>query len=173
VYKNTNPKYVGGFDNTLRFKNFELNALFTYQLGFYIYYGTNAGLRDQRFWNSSTDVLRRWTKAGENTDIPKIIFGDNVSNGSSFPLDINVFKGDFVKLRTLSLSYNLPKPLLDKVGINNLRFYVSGNNLAIFSSYPGPDPEVSSNGNGTTNQGIDRNTVANARTVTFGLNVGF
>jgi TonB-dependent starch-binding outer membrane protein SusC len=173
VYKNTNPKYVGGFDNTIRFKDFELNALFTYQLGFHIYFGTNAGLRDQRFWNNSTDVLRKWKKPGDVTDIPKVIFGDNISNGSAFPLDVNVFKGDFIKLRTLSLGYNIPRNILEKARISTARFYISGNNLAIITKYPGPDPEVSSNGNGTTNQGIDRNTVANARTITVGLNIGF
>lgn len=172
-YKNTNPKYVGGFDNTVRYKNFEMNFLFTYQLGFYIYYGTQAGLRDQRFWNNETAILRKWTKAGDITDIPKAIFGDNISNGSSFPLDVNVFKGDFVKLRSLSLGYNIPKNIVDKAKMSSARFYVSGNNLLIFTKYPGPDPEVSSNGNGTTNQGIDRNTVGNARTITVGLNIGF
>lgn len=172
-YKNTNPKYVGGFDNTVRYKNFEMNFLFTYQLGFYIYYGTQAGLRDQRFWNNETAILRKWTKAGDITDIPKAVFGDNISNGSSFPLDVNVFKGDFVKLRSLSLGYNIPKNIVDKAKMSSARFYVSGNNLLIFTKYPGPDPEVSSNGNGTTNQGIDRNTVGNARTITVGLNIGF
>jgi TonB-linked SusC/RagA family outer membrane protein len=173
VYKNTNPKVFGGFDNTFRYKGFELNALLTYQFGSYIYYGTQAGLRDQRFWNNETAVLRRWQKAGDQTDIPKPIFGDNISNGSSFPLDINVFKADFVKLRTLTLGYNLPKTLLDKVKISSARFYVSGNNLLILTKYPGPDPEVSSNGNGSSNFGIDRNTVANQRTITVGLNIGF
>lgn len=173
VYKNTNPKYVGGFDNTIRIKDFELNALFTYQLGFHIYFGTNAGLRDQRFWNNSTDILRKWKKPGDVTDIPKAVFGDNISNGSAFPLDINVFKGDFIKLRTLSLGYNIPRNLLEKARISTARFYISGNNLAIITKYPGPDPEVSSNGNGATNQGIDRNTVGNARTITVGLNIGF
>jgi TonB-dependent starch-binding outer membrane protein SusC len=172
AYKNTNPKFVGGFDNTFRFKNFELNALLTYQLGFYVYYGTYAGLRDQRFWNNSEDVLRRWTKPGDVTDMPKSYFGDNISNGSSFPLDVNVFKGDFVKLRTITLGYNLPKSILSKVRMSSFRFYVAGNNLAMITKYPGPDPEVSSNGNGTTNQGIDRNTVGNQRTITVGINVG-
>ncbi|MBL7751659.1 MAG: TonB-dependent receptor [Chitinophagaceae bacterium] len=172
-YKNTNPKYVGGFDNTVRYKNFEMNFLFTYQLGFYIYYGTQAGLRDQRFWNNETAILRKWTKPGDITDIPKAVFGDNISNGSAFPLDVNVFKGDFVKLRSLSLGYNIPKNIVDKAKMSSARFYVSGNNLLIFTKYPGPDPEVSSNGNGTTNQGIDRNTVGNARTITVGLNIGF
>jgi TonB-linked SusC/RagA family outer membrane protein len=173
VYKNTNAKIFGGWDNNFRFKNFELNALLTYQMGGYLYYGTQAGLRDQRFWNNEVGVLNRWQKAGDVTEFPKPIFGDNVSNGSSFPLDINVFKSDFVKLRTLTFGYNVPKSFIDKAKISNLRFYVSGNNLLIITNYPGPDPEVSSNGNGTTNFGIDRNTVANQRTITIGLNVGF
>jgi TonB-linked SusC/RagA family outer membrane protein len=173
VYKNTHAKIFGGWENNFRFKNFELNALLTYQMGNYLYYGTQAGLRDQRFWNNEVGVLNRWQKAGDVTEFPRPVFGDNVSNGSSFPLDINVFKGDFVKLRTLTLGYNVPKSFIDKAKISNLRFYVSGNNLFILTKYPGPDPEVSSNGNGTTNFGIDRNTVANQRTITIGLNVGF
>lgn len=173
VYKNTHAKIFGGWENTFRYKGFELTALLTYQFGNWIYYGSQAGLRDQRFWNNEVAVLNRWQKAGDVTEIPKPIFGDNVSNGSSFPLDINVFKGDFVKLRTLTVGYNLPKSLLDKVKITNARFYVSGNNILIITKYPGPDPEVSSNGNGTTNFGVDRNTVGNQRGITIGLNVGF
>ena len=173
VYKNTHARIFGGWENNLRFKNFEVNALFTYQMGNWLYYGTQAGLRDQRFWNNEVGVLNRWQKAGDVTEFPKPIFGDNVSNGSSFPLDINVFKGDFIKLRTLTIGYNLPKNILEKIKISNARFYVSGNNLVILTAYPGPDPEVSSNGNSTTNFGIDRNTVANQRTITVGINVGF
>ena len=173
VYKNTHAKIFGGFENNVRFKNFELNALFTYQMGNWLYYGTQAGLRDQRFWNNEVGVLNRWQKAGDVTEFPRAVFGDNVSNGSSFPLDINVFKGDFIKLRTLTIGYNISKNMLEKIKISNARFYVSGNNLLILTAYPGPDPEVSSNGNGTTNFGIDRNTVANQRTITVGINVGF
>lgn len=173
VYKNTNPKFVGGWDNTFNFGNFSLNTLFTYQAGFYVYWGTYAGLRDQRFWNNSTDVLRRWQKPGDITDMPKPYFGDNVSNGSSFPLDVNVFKGDFIKLRSAQLSYSLPQSVLGKAKISSARIYVAGNNLLILTKYPGPDPEVSSNGTGSTNQGIDRNSVGNARTFTVGLNIGF
>ncbi|HMP92867.1 MAG TPA: TonB-dependent receptor, partial [Phnomibacter sp.] len=172
AYRTGIPKYVGGFDNTFRFKGLELNTLFTYQLGFWIYWGTYAGLRDQRFWNNSVDVLRRWQKPGDMTDMPRPYFGDNVSNGSAFPLDINVFKGDFLKLRTLQLSYNIPAKLVQKAKLSSFRVYAAGNNLLIITKYPGPDPEVSSNGTGTTNQGVDRNTVGNARTLTFGINVG-
>jgi len=173
VYENTNPKFVGGWDNTFRYKGFELNALFTYMTGFHVYWGSYAGLRDQRFWNNSTDVLTRWQKAGDVTAMPKPYFGDNVSNGSAFPLDVNVFKGDFIKLRSLQLSYNLPGTWMSKIGLSSFRVYGAGNNLMLLTDYPGPDPEVSTNGTGTTNQGIDRNSVANARTFTIGINVGF
>ena len=173
LYANTQPKFYGGWENTFHYKAFDLNFIFTYQAGNYIYYGTNAGLRDQRFWNNSTDMLRYWKKSGDITDIPKSVYGDNTSNGSAMPLDINVFKGDFIKLRTIQLSYNLPKPLLAKGGISNARVYVSGQNLLVITKYPGPDPEVSTDGNSTLTFGVDRNTLANGRTITAGINIGF
>jgi TonB-dependent starch-binding outer membrane protein SusC len=173
LYRNTQPKYIGGWDNTIRFKDFDVNFLFTYQFGFSIYYGSYAGLRDQRFWNNSTDVLRYWKKPGDITDMPKPIYGDNVSNGSAMPMDVAVFKGDFVKLRTVQVGYSLPKSLVSKAKINSARIYVSGQNLGIISDYPGPDPEVSANGNTPTAAGVDRNTLANGRTITIGLNIGF
>ncbi len=173
LYGQTNPKYYGGFDNNFRFKNFDLNILMTFQGGNLVYNGTQAGLRDQRFWNNHTDVLNRWTKPGDQTNIPKVFFGDNISNGSSFPISENVEKGDFVKLRNISFGYYVPASAISRLGFSSLRVYVSGQNMAIFSKYSGPDPEVSSNGNGNTNQGIDRNSIANGRTLTFGLNVGF
>lgn len=173
AYKNTQPKFVGGFDNNFRYKSFDLGLTFTYQLGFYVYYGTNSGLRDQRFWNNSTDMLRRWTAPGQETDIPKIVAGDNVSNGSSFPIDVNVFKGDFLKLRSATFGYTLPASFLNKAKIASARIYVSGNNLWILSDYPGSDPEVSSNGNTSSAPGIDRNSVANGRAFTAGISVKF
>ena len=174
MYANTNPKATGGFSNNFRYKNFDLDVLFTYQAGFSIYYGTQAGLFDQRFWNNSVDVLNGWRKFGDVTDIPKPVYNDNVSNGSGLPISFNVFKGDFIKLKNVTFGYNFSPEALKKVKITNIRFYVSGQNLYIFTKYPGPDPEVSSNGNtAATGQGIDRNTLANGRTMMVGLNIGF
>ncbi len=173
VMYNAIPKMVGGFSNNFKYKNFDIDALFTYQLGFYVYYGSNAGLHDQRFWNNAIDVLDAWKKPGDIASVPRPVYGDNISNGSGLPMDYNLFKGDFVKLKNLSFGYSLPSTVLTKLKIPNARFYVSGQNLAIFSKYPGPDPEVSSNGNTSSAPGIDRNTVANGRTILFGLNIGF
>ena len=175
MFRNTQPKKYGGFDNTFRYKNFDLNVLFTYQYGGYLYYGSNSGLHDQRWWNNAKDVLTAaWSvKDDQNKLYAKPVYGDNVSNGSSMPLDINVFSSDFVKFKNLSVGYSLPKAIIEKMKITNFRFYISGQNLAVFTKYPGPDPEVSSNGGSSTSQGVDRNTAANARTILIGLNVGF
>lgn len=175
MYANTQPKQLGGWYNSFRFKNFELDAQLTYQAGFYIYYGSNAGLHDQRWWNNANDVLTdAWTAKGDAGKIyARPVYSDNVSNGSSMPLDINVFKGDFIKLSNLSLSYTFPTSIISRTKLNNVRMYVAGKNLAVITKYPGPDPEVSSNGNTTTGQGVDRNTGANGRTIIVGVNISF
>lgn len=173
LYANTLPKSYGGWDNTFRYKGFELNTLLTYQTGFYIYYGTNAGLLDQRYWNNSTDVLNRWQKPGDVATVPKVYYNDNVSNGSTMPISNNVFRGDFLKLRSMTLGYTLPTALTARVRMSGARVYVSGQNLAVLTDYPGPDPETSGNGGANNGQGVDRNQVGNARTVTVGLNLTF
>lgn len=173
AYKNAIPPIYGGFNNTFRYKGFQLDVLTTYQYGAWVYNGTRASVMDQRFWNNSTDILRRWQHVGDKTDVPRVVFGDNVSNGSANPLDVNVQRGNFVKVKSATFSYEIPASLAAKWNLVNLRFYVSGNNLLVFTKYEGPDPEVSSNANSTTAPGVDRNTVANGRTLTIGVNVGF
>ncbi|WP_231458503.1 TonB-dependent receptor [Pedobacter sp. Leaf132] len=174
------PKWFGGLDNNFRYKAFDLTLGLTFSGGNKVYYGSLAGLRDQRFWNNEAGMINRWTTPGQITDIPRVVYGDNVSNGSAFAQSQNVFSGNFLKVRNLALGYTLPKDFLSKVGISSVRVYAQSSNLWIISNYPGPDPEVSVNGNstGSTNSGnlapgVDRNSVPSARTFTFGLNVGF
>jgi TonB-dependent starch-binding outer membrane protein SusC len=172
VMYNAQPKFYGGLTNNFRYKNFDLDIHLTYQGGNYVYYGSWAGLHDQRFWNNHVDVLNAWKKPGDISTVPRPVYGDNLSNGSALPMNYSLFKGDFIKLKTVSFGYTLPADALSKVKITSARFYVSGQNLYIFSDYPGPDPEVSSNGNNPRAPGVDRNTIANGRTVTVGLNIG-
>ncbi|QJD96522.1 SusC/RagA family TonB-linked outer membrane protein [Mucilaginibacter robiniae] len=173
---NTVPKETGGFSNSFHYKNFDLNVLFTYQLGFYVYYGTQSTLTDQRFWNNSTVILDHWTTPGQIARYPQVVFGDNVSNGTSFPTDFNTYRGDFLKFKTVNLGYTLPKSLLGRTGLSSLRVYVTAQNLFIITKYPGPDPEVSSNGdsiNGNSTSGVDRNTSPNSRSFTAGFSIKF
>jgi len=174
------PKWFGGLDNNFRYKAFDLVLGLTFSGGNKVYYGSLAGLRDQRFWNNEAGMMNRWTTPGQVTDIPRVVYGDNVSNGSAFAQSQNVFSGNFLKVRNLALGYTLPKAFLNKYGISNVRVYAQSSNLWIISNYPGPDPEVSVNGNstaagnsGSLAPGVDRNSVPSARTFTFGINVGF
>ena len=136
-----------------------------------IYNGSQAGLRDQRVWNNSVDVLNSWTKEGQITDIPRAVYGDNVSNGSSFLIDANVQKGDFVRLQTATLGYKIPTNLTS-IGISNIRVYSQANNLWLLTAYTGVDPEISSNGDSNLASGIERNSIPQGRSFTFGINIG-
>lgn len=172
------PKYFGGFSTNFAYKGFDLTLDFIFSGGNYIYNGTKAGLRDQRFWNNHTDVLNRWTKAGDVTNIPKLIWNDNVSNGSGMQISENVEKGDFFKGKSIALGYTLPKSLLTRINISSIRIYSQVQNAFVITNYSGADPEVATNGNnaigtGSISPGVDRNTAPQARTIVLGLNVSF
>jgi TonB-linked SusC/RagA family outer membrane protein len=167
------PTWFGGFDNTFSYKNFDLGVFFQFSGGNYMYNGTKAGLRDQRFWNNHTDILNRWTPENPSGHIPRVVYGDNVSNGSALVISENIEKADFVRLRNVSLGYNLPVSLLSKVNIGSARFYVACQNALLFTKYTGIDPENSASGNSPTGAGVDRNSVGQARTYTLGLSMSF
>jgi TonB-linked SusC/RagA family outer membrane protein len=167
------PTYNGGFNNTFVYKSFDLNVGITFSGGNKIYNGTQATLRDQRFWNNEVGVLRRWTTPGQVTDIPKVVYGDNYSNGSAIPNSSNVQNGAYAKLKNVAFGYRFPSQLVNRAGISSARIYVQATNLAVVTKYKGSDPEVSANGNSNLAPGVDRNTVPSSRIFTFGLNVGF
>jgi len=175
------PKFFGGFDNTFRWKGFDFNILLFFSGGNYVYNGSKAGLHDNRNWNNSKDALNRWTKPGDNAEWPKVVFGDNISNGSGLVISNNIEKGDFIKGRNVSLGYTLPKNLLGKVNLNSVRIFVSAINAFTITNYSGFDPEIQSNGlgNGIADQvtngapSVDRNAAPLARTINIGINIGF
>lgn len=173
ILGNTLPTWYGGFNNTFKYKGFDLVLNFTYSGGNYIYNGSKAGLRDQRVWNNSVDVLNSWKKEGDITEIPRAVYGDNVSNGSSFLIDANLEKGDFLRLQTATLGYKLPSNVFGKSGISGARIYVQSNNLFLLTKYTGVDPEISSNGDSNLASGIERNSIPQGRTFTVGFNLNF
>lgn len=173
VYGPTLPTYYGGLDNRFSYKSFDANIMFQFSGGNYIYNGTKAGLRDMRQWNNHTDVLDRWTPENTDGSIPRVVFGDNVSNGSALPISENVEKGDFLRLRNFSIGYALPKSLVNRISINNARIYGQVQNAFVLTGYTGSDPEISANGDTNIAPGVDRNSVGQGRTYTFGLQVGF
>jgi TonB-linked SusC/RagA family outer membrane protein len=173
ILGNTLPTWYGGFNNTLKYGNFDLGLNFTFSGGNYIYNGSRAGLLDQRIWNNSTEVLNAWKTEGQVTNIPRAVYGDNISNGSSFLISENVEKGDFLRLQTATLGYRFPSTVFGKTGITGLRLYAQVNNAFILTKYSGVDPEISTNGDSNLASGIERNSIPQARAFTFGLSLNF
>jgi TonB-linked SusC/RagA family outer membrane protein len=171
ILGNTLPTFYGGFNNTFKYKGFDLGLNFTFSGGNYIYNGSQAGLRDQRVWNNSVDVLDSWKKEGQIAEIPRAVYGDNVSNGSAFLIDANIQKGDFIRLQTASFGYKVPAKLTS-LGITNLRVYAQVNNAFLLTAYKGVDPEISTNGDTNLASGIERNSIPQGRSFTIGLNIG-
>ncbi len=120
--------------------------------------------------NQSKVVLNRWTPTNKITDIPRSALGnfDNVRNQSRFVED-----GSYVRLKSVTLTYNFNAEKIKRFGVNKLSFYSTGQNLLTFTSYSGFDPEVNAFGRSATEVGIDYGTYPQARTITFGLNVEF
>lgn len=173
VLGNTLPKWYGGFNSNFRYKAFDLSLNFSYAGGNYAMNGTKGTLREQTTFNNHTDILDRWTTVGQVTNIPRLVYNDIISNGTSFPISENVEKADFLRLSNILLGYKIPADLLSRYGINSLRVYAQASNLFLITGYSGTDPESSTNGNSNTSPGVERNSVGRGRTFTFGLNLAF
>ena len=167
------PKFYGGIDNNFVIGKFDFSLGLTYALDFYVYNGSKAGLRDQRYWNNVSNVYPdSWKNPGDITNIPRVIYGDNISNGSSMVISENVEKGDYMKVRNFNFGYTF-KNFLPSLGFQSIRVYTQIFNAYVLTKYSGSDPEVSSNGNANLTPGVDRNTAPQARSYTFGLNINF
>ncbi len=170
---NALPTWYGGFVNNFKYGNMDVGINFTFSGGNSVMNGSKGTWRDQRFWNNYTDVLNRWTTPGQETAIPKVVYGDLLSNGSSFPISENVEKADFLRLQNASVGYRLPAKLFGKSGVASARIYTQVSNAFIITKYTGTDPEISVNGSTNTTPGVEKNSVPQGRTFTFGINVGF
>jgi len=169
-----NPDFIAGLTNTFSYKGIDFSFLFQGVFGNQVYNGGGIFMsaNGDFFDNQTKDQLRRWQKPGDITDVPqaRLFEGNGVGESSRYLSD-----GSYIRLRTITLGYNLPATLLSKINLTKLRVYVSGQNLLTFTDYQGWDPEVNSDtyaGN-NVNQGIDFYSAPQAKTVTFGINIGF
>ena len=144
---NQYPKAHGGFMSTFSFKGLMLNIRMDYLLGQTIYnytYGTLLG-QFQGDNGLSKDLLRSWQKQGDVTDIPRFYWADqqasnNLYRGGNY-CSYLYEKGNFLCLRELTLSYDLPKSIIQKIKLSGIRVNVTGNNLHYFTKYRGVNPE--------------------------------
>ena len=150
VIGNPNPNFYGIFNTKFSYKRFTLNGLFTYSLGNDIYNYQRSQLEaGSDFSNQTSAMLSRWTSEGQVTGQPQATFGDPLGN-SRFS-DRWIEDGSYIKLKTVTLSYDLP---IKSNFIEGISFWISANNLFTVTHYLGQDPEVTA-GNSVYFQGVD------------------
>lgn len=124
------PKGFGSLTNTLRYKGWSLDAQFNYQYGNLVYDSWGfITASDGSFpsLNKNQKQLRRWQNPGDEAELPIYIYGN--SNNSNAESSRWYYKGDFIRLRDLTLHYQFPKSFMEKLKINNVSLYVKGTNL--------------------------------------------
>lgn len=164
------PKWYGGWDNNFSYKNIFLQMSLFYQGGNYIYNGTRAIMLSNSFLNNSTEILNRWQKPGDNTDVARLYLIDNAANAAS---DRFLEKGDFLRMRTVTLGYDLPKSIMNKIGFDGIRVYGTVLNAFTITGYSGADPEVNTNRFSNIAIGVDTRSVPQSRTLLFGIQANF
>lgn len=174
VLGNPNPQWYGGITNTLTYKGFELSVLFQGVIDYKIYnFGGQymSASASNGYDNQTTDQLRAWKKPGDITDVPqlRLFFGNGVNPSNRYLSD-----GTYVRLKTVTLGYNLPASVTSRLKLEKLRVYFTGQNLATFTSYKGWDPEVNADFQASSiNQSNDFYSAPQPKTFTFGINIGF
>lgn len=177
VIGNANPKYVFGLTNSFSYKNWSLNVFIQGVQGNDIFNATrieSEGLMDEG--NQRASVLNRWKSVGQVTDMPKATFGSDMNSRISSRF---IESGSFVRLKSVTLGYELPKRLLTRLKMSRLYVYVTSENLLTFTRYSGFDPEVSFYGRSTDNAvkniapGVDYGTYPQSREFILGLNITF
>ncbi len=168
-----NPDLTGGITNTLSYKNIDLSFLFQGVHGNQIMNGAGGFMSSSFAWfdNQTKDQLNRWQNPGDITQVPQLRLGyDNGVSASSRYIE----DGSYLRLKNVTLGYNVPVSSLRKIGVQNIRVYVTGVNLLTFTKYTGWDPEVNTDYRaGNRNQGSDFYSTPQVKNYTVGLNVTF
>ncbi|RZK43231.1 MAG: TonB-dependent receptor [Pedobacter sp.] len=171
IVGDTQQRFFGGFTNSFSYNGIGLDVFFQYATGF-ILFDQNKNFTDSYGYasNATEDLLRRWTTPGQITDIPQAYVGGNYVTGglastAYSQASTQWYKpGDFIRLKEVKVYYELPKKFIAGAKLSNVRLYATGTNLLTWTKYTGIDPETTTSDNGVVPQ---------ARTYTFGFQVGF
>ena len=168
LYGSASPSYFGGLSSTISYKGFDLDAEFNYNYGNlvrdqWIFY-TIDGIDPTS--NKTALNLQRWQKPGDLTNVPKYVYG-STNNSSSFSTRF-LYKGDFIRLRNITLGYNLSDNLSKRLRLSSVRVYVRGTNLwtKTYDKNLTLDPEAGINSTGNLDVFFNK-------IITGGINIGF
>ncbi|MDH4460696.1 MAG: TonB-dependent receptor [Flectobacillus sp.] len=173
---NTLPDFTYGINFDANYKNFDFTLFLQGVQGNDIYNNLKTQTQGMvRLFGATTDVLNAWTPQNTNTNVPRAISGDPNGN-TTRPSDRWIEKGSFMRVKNISLGYNVPASILKTFAggtLTKVRVYVSAQNLLTFTNYSGYDPEIGSRDNAQLVYGIDNGQYPQARTLMAGLQLGF
>ncbi|MDN5200068.1 TonB-dependent receptor [Fulvivirgaceae bacterium BMA10] len=169
IGKSATPDFFGGFNNTLSYKGLSLSFQFNYSIGNYVYDATAWVIQgDGRFTprSQSTLVLDRWQQPGDITNVPRFSWG-NRSSSNQRNSTRYLYDASHIRLRNITLSYNLPSTLTDKLNLRSLRVYSTATNLWTWTRdgdlYLDPEQQIN---------GVANGVVPNVKTIAFGIDIG-
>lgn len=161
-----NPDFYGRLYTNLNIKHFTLSASFAYQLGGDIYNYQRMLLESgSRFMNQTVAMTNHWTAEGQQTSVPRAVFGD--PNGNARFSDRWIEDGSYLKLKNVTLSYNIP---IASTYLQGLTIWGAANNLFTITDYLGSDPEFSTSNN-ILMRGIDRGLAPQTANFSLGLKI--
>ena len=165
------PVHTGGFTNNFTYKGFDLSIFFQWSYGNDIMNANRLFFENvdgKRELNQFASYANRWTSDNPDSDIPAA-----TNSGSNKVISSRIIEdGSFLRLKTATLGYTLPKAKITKAGLSNVRFYLAAQNLWTWTSYSGYDPEVSVRNSALT-PGLDFSSYPRSLSVSFGVNLAF
>lgn len=173
VIGNPNPDFIYGIKNNFSYKGLDLDVLLQGVYGNEIFNGGGQYMSasgSNGFDNQTRDQLNSWKKPGDITQVPeaRLFFANGTDNSSRYISD-----GSYLRVKAVTLGYNLPKTILSRLRIDKARIYVRGQNLFTITNYQGWDPEVNADFQATEiNQGQDFYSAPQLKTIVFGINIG-
>jgi TonB-dependent starch-binding outer membrane protein SusC len=172
VIGNPNPKFTYGLNNTVTFKDFDLNVFIygSYGADIYNYTRRYTEAMNNIGFNQLSTVLDHYSSTNTDGKLPRFNMWHNNNLRVS---DRFVEDGSFLRIQTVALGYNIPQRYIRKVKLNSARVYVSAQNLYTFTNYSGYDPELGAYNNRATFLNVDNGRYPNPRTITFGANIEF
>ena len=167
------PDFTWGFNNTFSFKNIDFSFFFQGSQGNKM---ANLNSFDLLNFTGQANVLKkaglnRWTPANHNDQYPRALSAGSLDQGI-FSSAI-VEDASYIRLKNVTLSYNLPRNLMKSIKLNNIRIYASATNLWTKTKYTGYDPEANTYGQNSFVVGYDLGGYPMAKTYILGINVGF
>ncbi len=163
------PKIYYGLNLNASYKSFDISLFMQGSAGNKVFNGVYQSLMASQYGNVSVDALNYWTPTNTNTNVPRPFHGDPQQNGRFS--DRFIESGTFVRLQNASLGYTIPKQVLNRThAFNNVRIYLSGQNILTISKYKGYDPDFISDG--LFSRGFDYGSFPNPRTIMMGIQIG-